>query len=277
MEPQTQPNNPTKGDAGTSCVICFENILEDQKAIIKICSHVFCFTCIKSWMETTITCPLCKQTIDVLQHSFTSDTSFQEEKVEAPNLSNRGNHGDGGGGNVEDQLQCLDHSFFITEVQRLLNDAERRHRLLWQEGQNHRGLALWEKQHLTTVEQVIAELRNHKRKLQALLLFDPHSTLQDLYRLQDMLADTWGVPTAFTSRTRERSPVRYSADDADQALDDDEEDFQEDMYNMKIGKGMNNNNNGGKKKGGAQRQSKSKTRTPANKIGNSRNRKGIAN
>jgi hypothetical protein len=258
--------NPPTIEAGTSCVICFEQIDLASKAVIKNCSHVFCFTCIKSWMETTITCPLCKQTIDFLQHSFTSEDSFQEEKVEAPNLQ----HGDSGGGqsNVEDQLQCLDHAFFIGEVQRLLNDAERRHRQLWQEGRSHRGLALWEQQQLGTVESVVAELRNHKRKLQALLQFDPHATLQDLYRLQDLLHDSWrGVPTVTYARA---PPVRYSADDADTAADySDEEDYSEDLSYLSIGKGG--------KKGTTPRQSKSKTRTPASKIGNSRNRKGIAN
>jgi hypothetical protein len=264
-----QKNNPTTTttDDGSSCVICFEHIELDNKAVIKNCAHAFCFICIKSWMDTTITCPLCKQTIDVLQHSFTSEESFQEEKVEAPNLRN--DSSGGGQSNVEDQLQCLDHSFFIGEVQRLLNDAERRHRQLWQEAQSHRGLATWEQQQLGAVESVIAELRNHKRKLQALLQFDPHATLQDLYRLQDLLQASWrGLPTVTYARAR--SPVRYSADDADAAADwSDEDDYAEDLSYMSIGKGG--------KKAIQQRQSKSKTRTPASKIGNSRNRKGIAN
>lgn len=263
-----QKNNPpTTADDGSSCVICFEHIDLANKAIIKNCTHVFCFTCIKSWMATTITCPLCKQTIDVLQHSFTSDESFQEEIVEAPNLK----QGDSGGGHVQDELQCLDHAYFIGEVQRLLNDAERRHRQLWQEAKSHRGLAMWEQQQLATVESVVAELRNHKRKLQALLQFDPHATIQDLYRLQDLLQSSWrGVPTVTYARAR--SPVRYSADDADAAADwSDEDDFSEDMSYMSIA-----NAKGGNKKT-TQRQSKSKTRTPASKIGISRNRKGIAN
>eukprot|EP00026_Physarum_polycephalum_P007410 Phypoly_transcript_07470.p1 GENE.Phypoly_transcript_07470~~Phypoly_transcript_07470.p1 ORF type:complete len:342 (-),score=53.11 Phypoly_transcript_07470:164-1189(-) len=263
-----QKNNPpptTTCDDGNSCVICFEHIDLESKAIIKNCTHIFCFTCIKSWMATTNTCPLCKQTIDVLQHSFTSDESFQEEKVEAPNLK----HGDSSGGgqsNVEDQLQCLDHAFFIGEVQRLLNDAERRHRTLWQEAQSHRGLAMFEQQQLGTVESVVAELRNHKRKLQALLQFDPHATLQDLYRLQDLLQGSWGMPAV--THTRARSPVRYGADDADAAADlSDEDDFAEEMAYMSI--------KGGKGKT-TQRQSKAK-RAATSKSGNSRNRQGLAN
>lgn len=253
-------------EAGPSCVICFEHISLDTKAVIKNCAHEFCLACIKSWMATTATCPLCKQQFDVLQFSFTSDGSYQEETLDPPNT--------GGGGaaesSVEDQLQCLDHSFFIAEVQRLLQDAERMHRQLWQESQSHRGLAAWEQQRLDTVAGVVAELRTHKRKLQALLQFDPHSTLQDLYRLQDLLRNSRGVPPV-PSYTRSRSPVRYGADDADAAAElSDDEDFAEDMAYMNLGKSKS-------KSRPVPRQSKSKMRTPASKIGSVKNRKGMAN
>jgi len=215
----------------SSCVICFEHIAQKNKAIIKNCSHEFCFVCIKSWIENAVTCPLCKQEFNVLQHSFTSDGTYQEEKIEPPKTT-----GDSGGPveeNVEDQLQCLDHAFFIQEVQRLLQDAERVHHHLWVESLSQRGLLVWEKARLATAEEVIAELRNHKRKLQAFLQFDPHSTLQDLYRLQDLLSTTYGQPVIPTSQ-RSRSPVRYGADDADAVSDDD--DFAEDLAYLSLSK-----------------------------------------
>jgi len=269
MEPHTPKNNPNEcqPEAGPSCVICFEHIALDTKAVIKNCAHEFCLICIKSWTETTTTCPLCKQQFDVLQHTFTSDGNYQEEKIEPPNIKG----GDSGGHNsVEQQLQCLDHSYFIGEVQRLLQDAERMHRQMWQESQSIRGLAAWEKQRLETLEGVVAELRNHKRKLQALLQFDPHTMLQDLYRLQDLLRSSYGAPVIPTY-ARSRSPVRYGADDADAVAElSDDEDFAEDMAYMNLGKNK-------KKPAQQQRQSKSKVRTPPSKIGMSKNRKGIAN
>lgn len=270
MESQAPPqNNPQTchTEAGTACVICFDHISIDIKAVIKNCSHEFCLPCIKSWTETTATCPLCKQSFDVLQHSFTSDGSYQEEKIDPPNIKGC----DSGGQNVEDELQCLDHSFFITEVQRLLQDAEIMHRQLWQESQSHRGLAPWEKQRLETMEGVVAELRNHKRKLQALLQFDPHTVLQDLYRLQDLLRSAYGVP-AIPTYTRSRSPVRrYGADDADAVAElSDEDDFAEDMAYLNLGKQSK------AKKQAAQRSRKSKTRTPAHMIGQVSKTKGTA-
>jgi len=267
---ETPQNNPKEcPDAGNACVICFEHISIDTKAVIKNCAHEFCFSCIKSWTETTTTCPLCKQQFDVLHHSFTSDGSYQEEKIDPPNI----NRSDSGGhNNVEEQLQCLDHSFFIAEVQRLLQDAERMHRQLWQANQSHRGLAPYEKQQLETLEGVVAELRNHKRKLQALLQFEPHTMLQDLYRLQDLLRASYGAPVIPTY-SRARSPVRYGADDADAAAElSDEDDFTEDMAYMNLGKS---------KKPlplqAAPRRRKSKARTPANLIGQVKAKKGQAN
>lgn len=268
MESQApHTNNPTQEEcqkeAGPSCVICFDHISLDKKAVIKSCTHEFCLVCIKSWTDTTATCPLCKQPIDVLQHSFTSDGSYQEEKIEPPKISS--------GASVEEQLQCLDHSFFITEVQRLLQDAERMHRQLWQESQSHRGLAAWEKQRLESLEGVVAELRNHKRKLQALLQFDPHSMLQDLYRLQDLLRSSYGAP-AIPTYARSRSPVRYGADDADAVAEfSDDEEYEDNMADMNLGK------NSKSLKRSVQRQSKSKVRTPPSKIGQAKSRKGLAN
>lgn len=261
-------NNIPGAEAGPSCVICFEHISLDTKAVIKNCAHEFCLVCIKSWLATTATCPLCKQEFDVLQHSFTSDDNYQEEKVEAPNIKG----GDSsGGGNVEDQLQCLDHSFFIANVQNLLQDAERLHHTLYRDSLSHRGMSAWQKQRLETVEGVLAELRNHKRKLQAFLQFEPYSTLQELYRLQDLLRSAYGAPVIQT--TRSRSPVRYSADDADALADEiDDDDYAEDMSFMTLNKQTPKNKNAA-----SPRRAKSKQRTPADKIGTTKNHKGIAN
>lgn len=268
MATQTPTTDNIPGaEASSSCVICFEHISLDTRAVIKNCAHEFCVGCIKSWLATTATCPLCKQEFDVLQHSFTSDGNYQEEKVEAPNIKG----GDSGGGqDVEDQLQCLDHAFFIANVQNLLQDAERLHHTLYRESLSHRGLAAWEKQRLETVEGVLAELRNHKRKLQAFLQFDPYATLQDLYRLQDLLRSSYGAPVIQT--TRSRSPVRYSADDAEALADEiDDDDFAEDFGFMSLNKQQP------KKKTPSPRRAKSKARTPADKIGTTKNHKGIAN
>jgi len=205
------------------CVICLEHIKD--KAIIKGCSHIFCVMCIRNWAHTNTTCPLCKHPFDVIV------LPSAEEEVIAPasrTVSPR---------RIEEELQCLDHSFFLGEVQRLLQDAERLHLKLHQESRSQR-LARWERDRFEALEVLVSELRTHKRRLQSLLQFDPHSALQDLYRIQDTLQDVWlsdgRYPPVSGSGREDAAPVRYGADDADNISDD--EDYADDMAYLSISK-----------------------------------------
>jgi len=208
------------------CVVCYEAITPSNKAVIKTCSHEFCLQCIKNWTQTSVSCPLCKQEFSVLQHSFQKDGTFVEESISIPTAKPA---------SVEEQLNCLDHSFFLAEVGRLLQAAERVHKQLWLDGRTGRGLSTIEQRHLQIVEAVCVELRNHKRKVQALLQFDSHSLLQDLYRLQNMLDEVWENPYEQQS-AHQTPPTRYSADDAWEGNVSDDEDLVEDMGYLAIGK-----------------------------------------
>jgi len=212
-----------------SCVVCYEIITTSTKAVIKSCSHEFCLDCIKNWSQTNLSCPLCKQEFSVLQHSFKEDGTCVEEVLVTTSSTTPAP--------VEDQLNCLDHSYFLAEVVRLLQSAERVHKQMWLDGRSGRGLSMIEQRHLQIVEAVCVELRNHKRRVQALLQIDPHSLLQDLYRLQTMLDEVWQNPYDQQSHQSGASPVRYSADDAwDGNVDDDDEDLAEDLSYLSIGK-----------------------------------------
>lgn len=213
------------------CIVCYETITTTNKATIKGCSHEFCFICIKNWAQTSLSCPLCKQEFSVLQHSFKEDGTCIEEFLDIPTATPAA---------VEEQLNCLDHSFFLAEVSRLLQAAEHAHKQLWLEGRVGRGGSIVEKQQLQALESVCVELRNHKRRLQALLQFDPHTVLQDLYRLQAMLENLWRGPYAGIAGHHQQAappPVRYSADDAWEGdISDDDDDLAEDMAYLSITK-----------------------------------------
>jgi len=229
------------------CIVCYETITTTSKAVIKGCSHEFCLSCIKNWTQTSLSCPLCKQEFSVLQHSFRDNGSCTEEVLGVPNVVATA---------VEEQLNCLDHSFFLAEVSRLLQAAEHAHKQLWLDGLAGRGVSIIEKHHLQVVESVCVELRNHKRRLQALLQFDPHTVLQDLYRLQGMLENTWGNPYDETSGQQGVPPARYSADDAWEGnVSDDDDDLAEEIVYLAIAKSKQSH----KGKGGS-----SKYATPNN-------------
>jgi len=217
--------------ADLGCIVCYETITTTNKAVIKSCAHKFCLSCIKNWTQTSLSCPLCKQEFSVLQHSFKENGECTEEALSHPTLTPVAG--------VEEQLNCLDHSFFLAEVSRLLQAAEYAHKQLWLEGRVGRGVTIVEKQQLAIVESVCVELRNHKRRLQALLQFDPHTVLQDLYRLQGMLEASWHDPYSQVGSSPQQAvpPARYSADDAWEGdISDDEDDMAEEMAYLAIAK-----------------------------------------
>lgn len=213
-----------------SCIICLESISHSNKAVIKGCSHEFCYECIRSWAHTNLSCPLCKQEFTTLHHTFQADGTFAEEVISQPPPAQAVP--------VEDQLGCLDHTFFLTEVSRLLQTVERIQKKLWVESVG-RGLDLTGQRNLVVAEEVCVELRNHKRKLQALLHFEPHVVLQDLYRLQAVIDRCF-----FPEPEPLIPPVRYSAADAwDGDLPDEEEDLIDDMTDLSLSKNRSKSKN----------------------------------
>lgn len=45
---------------GQQCVICMDNIQENQECISLTCNHVFHTSCITQWFRINSTCPLCR-------------------------------------------------------------------------------------------------------------------------------------------------------------------------------------------------------------------------
>ena len=43
-----------------NCIICLEDFKNGDKAIILPCIHLFHNECIKNWLKTQNTCPICK-------------------------------------------------------------------------------------------------------------------------------------------------------------------------------------------------------------------------
>ena len=59
--PETQIEDATKLDPEKkNCIICLEDFKNGDKAIILPCIHIFHTECIKNWLKTQDTCPICK-------------------------------------------------------------------------------------------------------------------------------------------------------------------------------------------------------------------------
>ena len=59
--PETQIEDVNKLDPEKkNCIICLEDFKNGDKAIILPCIHLFHNECIKNWLKTQNTCPICK-------------------------------------------------------------------------------------------------------------------------------------------------------------------------------------------------------------------------
>ena len=59
--PETQIEDASKLDPEKrNCIICLEDFKNGDKAIILPCIHIFHNECIKNWLKTQNTCPICK-------------------------------------------------------------------------------------------------------------------------------------------------------------------------------------------------------------------------
>ncbi|KAK9856096.1 hypothetical protein WJX84_011406 [Apatococcus fuscideae] len=103
------PEDPDVFDDG-HCSICLANTLR-QPTTLGPCGHSFCLECIRQWTASRVDpkCPLCNTRVLSLCH-----TDHEEEPVEGQSSSAARQV-------VEAvDLSCLDHAYFHTEIQRLL-------------------------------------------------------------------------------------------------------------------------------------------------------------
>tara|TARA_B110000238_G_scaffold196893_1_gene238461 strand:+ start:91 stop:1971 length:1881 start_codon:yes stop_codon:yes gene_type:complete len=47
------------------CNICYDEIKNDDKSLVKCCSNIFCFKCINLWLSQKADCPLCKESLSI--------------------------------------------------------------------------------------------------------------------------------------------------------------------------------------------------------------------
>ena len=79
--PETQIGDISKLDEDKkNCIICLEDFKTGDKALILPCIHLFHTECIKKWLESQNSCPICK-------FELTADNPEVDE-----NLKNNGNN-----------------------------------------------------------------------------------------------------------------------------------------------------------------------------------------
>ncbi|WIA22848.1 hypothetical protein OEZ86_009796 [Tetradesmus obliquus] len=157
------------------CRICMAEV--SDAASVKGCSHAFCYHCLHQWTSTRRSplCPICRTAITVLVLADGTEQAAQpatgEQASEEPDLS------------------CLDHSYFLGEVGRLLSRANALHNRLYTEayGCGRKGGG-WQMQRcLDSIQDVQGVLSSYRSSLEDEERFDAEVLLQDLYRLDRQL------------------------------------------------------------------------------------------
>jgi len=64
----------------SNCTICLQHIID--RTVIPICSHEFCFECIRLWSDQSKRCPLCSQALGgYLIHRIRSKYDYQKHHL----------------------------------------------------------------------------------------------------------------------------------------------------------------------------------------------------
>jgi len=221
------------------CVICLGSICDIAR--IKSCSHAFCLECIRLWLSKKQICPLCKCSVSsllVLRIEESTGIEVEVEKVVGDLLldlpKDPATVVSGENDAIINELDCLDHSFFMIESSRLLTMAKHCLHTLFPPSKRNENKIFskygfhsnnpCEERNVRFLENMISNLEQKILFFQSDNHFNPHETLSELYRTQEHLNEIWSDPFGFrdTEEQITNTPlVRYGADDFDRLGEED--------------------------------------------------------
>jgi len=199
------------------CAICLASI--KRLSLPDSCSHRFCYECIKAWSESALRCPLCQKEFKSLQVSKTDGTEeFQLEVLQQPKKT------------VIDtsrpDFECLNDSYFLTEIDRLLKNAEKAKKEVFGASKKRQ-----DDYGYSRLQEVIERLKKLETVMKSDSRFNPNTTLTELYQIDFMLQILWtgssellvSIPSTSASSTTQQ---RFGADDAfNEEYDDDYDEY----------------------------------------------------
>ncbi|KAJ7960558.1 RING/U-box superfamily protein [Quillaja saponaria] len=84
MQSQAEIHDVGFGSHSGICAICLDNIVLEETAIVKVCEHAYCVTCILRWATCSkkATCPQCKHPFEFLNVHRSLDGSIHDYMFE---------------------------------------------------------------------------------------------------------------------------------------------------------------------------------------------------
>eukprot|EP01098_Paradermamoeba_levis_P002632 TRINITY_DN1304_c0_g1_i1.p1 TRINITY_DN1304_c0_g1~~TRINITY_DN1304_c0_g1_i1.p1 ORF type:complete len:354 (-),score=86.45 TRINITY_DN1304_c0_g1_i1:14-1075(-) len=196
-----------------SCAICFGSM--NEQCSIKTCGHQFCFGCISKWVETKTVCPLCNSKVEALV--VTNSEGTREHKIDQQTNKLKES-------TLQEDLSCLDHSYFLDEVSRLFQAAESAEQQMKIKmatknvTMGYRGVK--------TMNYVFEQLNDYQELFCSCEQFDPQSALEGLYALQGQINLVGNGEFHKLDYWEEEVKVqRYGADDVPDVWSDEDDEY----------------------------------------------------
>lgn len=202
-----------------SCPICFEELAGLKLSKIEGCTHLFCSPCLAEWLAVKTSCPLCNVVVTKL---LTSNESEWAEQI-IPSQKNTLKDSD-----MSSDFNCLDHSYFMDEVERLTSAAR-----LAQQKLNARSMklrsnfSLLELRGVKALEYSLDELIQYKDIFYSFERYDPYQVLVNLSQIEQKIQLVNGLKYHKLDEVEvEVKQRRYGADDyLEEWSEEEEEDY----------------------------------------------------
>jgi len=198
------------------------DVVNESRAVLEECSHVFCQVCIDRWTDIRLRCPVCNKELKALG---TTKTVPSKNAFEA-----------------DEQFECLDHGYFKVEFLKLQTKFNNT-KLLMQKNTklSHNGGSR------SVLEMLGIEIAQKLRILTDFDKFNAKECLEDTYRIDQSLKDLGSGNYVLMDFQLSQQESDYYLEEGDEYDDDyydedyaySEDDDDNELYNYRSCQGPN--------------------------------------
>jgi len=191
-------DKPNEVINNSTCCICLNILMISSNLQEKInlnglqatclpCEHnSFCYDCIKRWISSVSICPICKQTVTNLVIANDQNNTDTKLNIEVKPTEPQ-KHID-----VATDVSCLDHGFFLEELQRIMQRCTNMQKSLGFRNSNaslgfRRNSSTFDQRKAQLLEEIAYKLDIYQADFIEFRKFDPYAMLKKFYDVQELL------------------------------------------------------------------------------------------
>eukprot|EP01017_Pseudomicrothorax_dubius_P000783 TRINITY_DN0_c2609_g1_i1.p1 TRINITY_DN0_c2609_g1~~TRINITY_DN0_c2609_g1_i1.p1 ORF type:complete len:240 (-),score=41.47 TRINITY_DN0_c2609_g1_i1:99-818(-) len=167
--------------ATSRCTICLDPV-DHPIARLNPCLHIFCFTCVKGWIPEKLTCPNCTvKCTSVIRVEKGGETELKLEDIASLSIGQPSEAKENTEKVVKkESFDCIDHTFIISEVKKLLGRTSCiRKRLSTYSGRHAR----YSHDYLRCIQNICDTLNDLKYDMEEFAEFEPEDMMMMLYEI----------------------------------------------------------------------------------------------